>query len=491
MTRYVELVRSLGPDRARLLATTLERLEQSQAPAEIAKVPAFLAAHDRARVRDALRYLRLIEPQGFSTAMAMIDRSEVDRTVKNHASVLQGAFSARSGNEGPKDQAESGLDHGWRDRATDRFQQILAGEEIRAGEAELAAYRMAALNTIQSLFDNRFGNDGRLKHEVGLVQADLRRFDLGPELERVLIPLCDRNQTWTAQMTALRFTLATASAAPSGLRAEVIKKMGEMGTRTDLLLLLEHREKCGGDEHVLAERAIRAIGNRVGWWTVMEKLRDWDNPARPSGMKLVRELERIRELTDQLRRFTGGPHAPDAFFTDLTSECVDIFLEEGRSEIRKQIQHRLREESPRMPPEVLETATYLAYHERLRQVFTVRSAGDVRPDVRRSSFPEGTLRMGGDTGAKFLFTIDEDGLHVAPEQTPITSGRGHLVHTNLSSPSTRAFTAGELRFVGPNEIIANCASGRYGPSKEGYEATIRYLQALGFKVHAVAYMKFD
>jgi RHS repeat-associated protein len=101
----------------------------------------------------------------------------------------------------------------------------------------------------------------------------------------------------------------------------------------------------------------------------------------------------------------------------------------------------------------------------------------------------------GDLATKYLWTIDEQGIKIAPETTPFDTKRGNIVHTNLS-PSG-AFAGGELWFVSDDEIVINAGSGRYGYSKfasrqDQEEAAHRYgiavemFQELGYVVNAIS-----
>ena len=91
-----------------------------------------------------------------------------------------------------------------------------------------------------------------------------------------------------------------------------------------------------------------------------------------------------------------------------------------------------------------------------------------------------------DKETKYLWTLDDRGINCALERTPFPTPRGHITHTNLSS---KARFAGEAWFTGPESVMINGHSGRFGDraqaTKAQYEAAIEYWERLGYKVSAV------
>ena len=90
----------------------------------------------------------------------------------------------------------------------------------------------------------------------------------------------------------------------------------------------------------------------------------------------------------------------------------------------------------------------------------------------------------GDPKTTYLFTIDDRGINVAHEKTPFPTPRGNIVHTNLSE---KAYSGGEVWFNG-NKVTINAGSGRFGHgtglTEQGWNATIKYWQHLGYEVEA-------
>jgi RHS repeat-associated protein len=96
----------------------------------------------------------------------------------------------------------------------------------------------------------------------------------------------------------------------------------------------------------------------------------------------------------------------------------------------------------------------------------------------------------GDLATRYLWTIDEQGVKIAWEQTPFDTDRGKIVPTNLSPEG--AFFAGELWFVSDDELVINAGSGRYGylrddpvESARRYEVAIQMWEALGYRVTVI------
>ncbi len=93
----------------------------------------------------------------------------------------------------------------------------------------------------------------------------------------------------------------------------------------------------------------------------------------------------------------------------------------------------------------------------------------------------------GDQSKKYLWTIDDNGINVGLENTPI--GKNSIIkHTNLS---LKAYTGGEVWFIGENTVHINAWSGRFGAvakiTEEQYKASIDAWKSLGYKVEAEPY----
>ncbi len=101
-------------------------------------------------------------------------------------------------------------------------------------------------------------------------------------------------------------------------------------------------------------------------------------------------------------------------------------------------------------------------------------------------FQDVTIGVHGDPRTKYLWTIDDRGINIALELTPMPTPRGYITHTNIS-PMARF--AGEVWFTGPREVTINGKSKRYGDrsnvTRAQYEAAIEYWERLGYEVSGV------
>lgn len=92
-----------------------------------------------------------------------------------------------------------------------------------------------------------------------------------------------------------------------------------------------------------------------------------------------------------------------------------------------------------------------------------------------------------DDAPKYLWTIDERGVNIALEQTPV-GGNSIIKHTNLSS---QASIGGEVRFGTDNIVTINVFSGRFGVGAGvtdlQWANTISKWESLGYKVIALPY----
>jgi len=98
------------------------------------------------------------------------------------------------------------------------------------------------------------------------------------------------------------------------------------------------------------------------------------------------------------------------------------------------------------------------------------------------------VKMGehGDKATKYLWTVDNRGVNIALEQTPMATSRGTIVHTNISS---EASIGGEAWFGPNNTVTINAGSGRFGDgagvAASQWEATRKYWESLGYNVNAI------
>ncbi|PZF75033.1 RHS repeat domain-containing protein [Taibaiella soli] len=104
-------------------------------------------------------------------------------------------------------------------------------------------------------------------------------------------------------------------------------------------------------------------------------------------------------------------------------------------------------------------------------------------------FENVTLGTKGDKATTYLWTIDERGLNVALEKTPMTTDRGNIVHSNISS---KAYIAGEAWFESENTVIINAGSGRFGDgnplvNEKTWEAAQQFWKSLGYEVKAIPF----
>jgi hypothetical protein len=104
------------------------------------------------------------------------------------------------------------------------------------------------------------------------------------------------------------------------------------------------------------------------------------------------------------------------------------------------------------------------------------------------SIGDDLLGSTGDDATRFLWTIDDRGVNVAFEQTPMLTRRGHIVHSNISS---QAHIAGEAWFVSQTEVAINFDSGRWGMWTKEFtqamaEAAVSVWESLGYVVTVVS-----
>ncbi|MBC9914060.1 RHS repeat domain-containing protein [Chitinophaga varians] len=94
----------------------------------------------------------------------------------------------------------------------------------------------------------------------------------------------------------------------------------------------------------------------------------------------------------------------------------------------------------------------------------------------------------GDQSTKYIWTIDDGGINIGYENTPI-GGNSVIKHTNLSP---KAYSGGEAWFTDSKTVHINAWSGRFGAgakmTTEQYNASIDGWKSLGYKVVAEPYM---
>jgi hypothetical protein len=472
---YSRVAERLGTDRLVTLARHVADIAGTARPTDVRHATTFLEAQDPESVRDALSYLEL-DDGAFGTAARLFDEALAGRTTRNQPATL---LDWRR----PSETLEP----------AEAVRKIIAGGEVHLTAADRLAYQAAALRTIQRLFDNKYRTDGELKHEVGLMQHELRGSDRGDDFASSIFPSSRGDDVLSAQRGALRFVLLTTADGARALTHEAIAKLGEIGGVEDVRFLVEHCRAHAGDQRLFAERAIRAIGNRLGWPEIIDRVRTWDHPKAVDALPFVKELSRLSEMLAELGRHTGGLHSTDLAYFNQREEWIDVATEEGRRAIKDRIAQTVREEQGSGSTTEIERRIHREYREAVAQVFTLRKIEDLPKTVRCSKLatPNGPHKMiAGDPKRKYLFTIDEDGAHFAPEVTPMISRRGCICHTNLTVHPKRAFNAGEARFIGPRELLLGCCSGRYGQDAHAYAATAHFFESLGFKVHIVPFGDF-
>jgi len=88
----------------------------------------------------------------------------------------------------------------------------------------------------------------------------------------------------------------------------------------------------------------------------------------------------------------------------------------------------------------------------------------------------------GDASKKYIWTIDDNGINIGLEQTPIGSN-SVIKHTNLSP---QAYSGGEAWFINQNKVHVNAWSGRFGAganmTKAEWDASIDAFKSNGYEV---------
>lgn len=95
----------------------------------------------------------------------------------------------------------------------------------------------------------------------------------------------------------------------------------------------------------------------------------------------------------------------------------------------------------------------------------------------------------GDAATRYLYTVDNRGVNIALEQTPVAENM-LIKHTNLSE---KASIGGEVWFTSNNSVTINAFSGRFGVgagiTDTQWANTIKTWQDIGYKVNAIPFKK--
>ena len=100
-------------------------------------------------------------------------------------------------------------------------------------------------------------------------------------------------------------------------------------------------------------------------------------------------------------------------------------------------------------------------------------------------FADVQMGMRGDLETKYLYTVDQRGLNIVLERTPVMNNPA-VKHTNLSA---EASIGGEAWFGPNNTVTINAGSGRFGDgagvTKQQWNATVKFWESLGYKVNPI------
>ena len=150
------------------------------------------------------------------------------------------------------------------DRLRSGLELMLAGAEPKLDPSDLRALQSAALNTVQRLFTNEFGDDAPLKDAVGRAQASLQGDQLDGATERQIFAgrsIIDK------QLDALTFVLRTFRGngdADTNLRRVAMWKLGQVGRQRDLAAILPYVRKGNSSDLYHGLAAIKGITSRAG-----------------------------------------------------------------------------------------------------------------------------------------------------------------------------------------------------------------------------------
>jgi len=241
----------------------------------------------------------------------------------------------------------------------------------------------------------------------------------------------------------------------------------------------------------------KALLNNISSETedVLKTAEQIEASAAPKAPPLASSARTVEELTAPLEKATGGLRPPA--FEPGPSENISIFSERGTAVVKEQMVKNLKKATPGLDETAAAAAVEQSAEEVLSQRFILKPGVQLPSNVELAPMPKTPLSLNVppkgevDPQKVYLFTIDREGAKFAREKIPFTTGRGNIVHTNLSVKEVGAFAGGEAIFISRSEIVINRASGRFGAQTEAqYQAVIKYLEGLGFKVHAVAFEAF-
>ena len=144
------------------------------------------------------------------------------------------------------------------------FDEIAAGERPDLTHEELQSLQSLALDVAQSHFTNDLGNDGDLKHHVGVKQS----FYAGKSPKQdIMQAVLKGRDTKARQLDSLSFLLRTFDGASNGdkeLRAAILPKLAHFGRRRDIDAILPHLRRGTDTDLFLGIEAVKAITGRTG-----------------------------------------------------------------------------------------------------------------------------------------------------------------------------------------------------------------------------------
>lgn len=123
---------------------------------------------------------------------------------------------------------------------------------------------------------------------------------------------------------------------------------------------------------------------------------------------------------------------------------------------------------------------------------SVAPVGSATPLLNPIDIKDEEFGKYGPNKTRYLYAIDDEGIHVGLERSDCIAIRRALTHTNLC---TKAYFGGEVFFIEPGRVILTPNSGRFGFSPganadngfDSYQArwkgTLDLWTALGFTVH--------
>lgn len=147
-------------------------------------------------------------------------------------------------------------------RARRLFDETIAGAGPDTCGDEMMSLQAFALNQVQALFDNKFGSDGEIKHQVGLKQAS---YTNEAPTDVVAGALYGGRKTTDQQADALNFIVRTfQGSGDQALRMAAMNKLGEVGRRRDIDALMPLVRKGTSADIFHGLEAIKAITRRRG-----------------------------------------------------------------------------------------------------------------------------------------------------------------------------------------------------------------------------------